>query len=85
MTPVKFEGHNVVFAEDQPEYQPLPALATRNEKGEVITCWELSDEELAEVIKSKRVYLSQYTFNTPLQPVMIHSSIEKFIHLPDQD
>ena len=26
MKPIKFKGHNVVFAEDQPEYQPLPAL-----------------------------------------------------------
>jgi hypothetical protein len=26
MRPVEFEGFNVTFAKDQPEYQPLPAL-----------------------------------------------------------
>lgn len=81
MTPIKFEGHNVVFAEDQPEYQPLPAIKIDSQQGEVITCWELSDEELADVIKNKKVYLSQLTFNGPLQPVMIHSSLGKFIEI----
>lgn len=39
MRPVKFPGHNVVFAEDQPEYQPLPAILMPGLDGEVITCW----------------------------------------------
>jgi len=26
MKPVEFEHQNIVFAKDQPEYQPLPAL-----------------------------------------------------------
>jgi hypothetical protein len=69
MKPISFKGQNVVFAKDQPEYQPLPAL--RMPDGEVITCWELSDEELEGVTKTKRIYLSQLTFNQALQPVKI--------------
>jgi hypothetical protein len=26
MTPVEFKGQNAIFAKDQPEYLPLPAL-----------------------------------------------------------
>ncbi len=68
MKPVEFKGQNVVFAKDQPEYLPLPAL--RLPDGEVITCWEFSEEELQEVIRTKRIYFSQLTFNTHLQPIL---------------
>jgi hypothetical protein len=72
MTPIKFEGHNVVFAEDQPEYQPLPALRYPQDFcGTVITCWQLDAEELEEVKRTGKIYLSQMTFNTPLQPVLM--------------
>ena len=67
MKPVEFEGHNTVFAKDQPEYLPLPALALK-ENGEVITCWEFTDEEVVEIVRTKRIYWSQYTFGNPLQP-----------------
>ncbi len=75
MTPIKFKGHNIVFAENQPEYQPLPAL--RLHDGQVITCWQLTDEELEEVIKNKCIYLQQMTFNQPLQPVYISVGLDE--------
>lgn len=72
MRPTKFEGHNVVFAEDQPEYQPLPALRYPSDPcGTVITCWQLSEDELEEVKRTGKIYLSQFTFNGPLQPVLM--------------
>lgn len=74
MKPIEFKGQNVVFGADQPEYQPLPAL--RLHDGQVITCWELTDEELAEVIKNKCIYLQQMTFNTPLQPVYLSVGLD---------
>jgi len=42
MKPIEFQEQNVVYAKDQPEYLPLPGL--KNELGDLITCWELSDE-----------------------------------------
>jgi len=72
MHPVEFEGHNIVFAKDQPEYQSLPALRLIDDPfGTVITCWQLTPEELEEVNKTGKVYLSQLTFNGPLQPVLL--------------
>lgn len=80
MKPKKFKGQNVVFGENQPEYQPLPALVIPGVEGEVITFWTFSDEELATMIENKGFYLSQLigTFLNehgqlqlnPLQPIL---------------
>lgn len=69
MTPIKFPGVNVTYAEDQPEYQPLPAMKFPN--GETIQCWELTDSELKVIQETKCVYVSQFTFNQPLQPILL--------------
>lgn len=37
--PIDFPGRNVIFAENQPEYNPLPAI--RTDDGEVIICYGL--------------------------------------------
>lgn len=69
MIPVKFKGHNVVFAENQPEYNPLPAHVDR-ENGIVVTCWQLDDEEKLRFLEDGKIYLQQMTFNQPLQPIL---------------
>lgn len=68
MKPKQFPGSNVVFGANQPEYQPLPALKMPD--GQVITCWELSDEEIETIKKNKCMYFNQLTFNSPLQPIL---------------
>lgn len=68
MKPIEFKGQNIIFAKDQPEYQPLPAL--RMPDGEVITCWQFSDDEWERMSKNRCFYLSQLTFNGALQPIM---------------
>lgn len=73
MHPIEFKGQNVIFAKDQPEYLPLPALLT--EDGEVFTCWQLSDEELLNVLNNKCIYIKQLTFNQPLQPILPMSQL----------
>lgn len=72
MKPIFFEGQNVIFGKDQPEYQPLPAY--RSDDGTVTTCWELEEADVA-ILKAKleagepiQLWLSQLTFNGPLQP-----------------
>jgi hypothetical protein len=80
MTPIEFKGQNVIFAKDQPEYQPLPALVIEGNEGEVISCWQLTDEELERLNKTKCIYLSQLCFThidkdgnqrlNPLQPIL---------------
>lgn len=71
MKPVKTRHTNVEFGKEQDEYGTLPAY--RDPQGQVVTCWELTDEEIEQVIGSKKIYLRQLTFNQPLQPVSLHA------------
>jgi hypothetical protein len=59
-------ARETVLAKDQPEYLPLPALALAN--GEIITRWELFDEEVEDVLRTKNIYLKQLTSGQGLQP-----------------
>ena len=78
MKAIKFAEQNITFAESQPQYTPLPAL--RTVEGEVISCWQLSEEELVEVQKTGLVYISQLTFNHgPLQPIYLTTKKEEII------
>lgn len=61
-----FHVLETVFAKDQPEYLPLPAIVT--DDGTVITRWKLSWRERLRVMFSGNLYLSQMTFGEPLQP-----------------
>lgn len=66
MKPLNFEGANVTFAKDQPQYIQLPAYL--DEDGTVITEWEFSDEERARIAKGENIRISTLTFNQALQP-----------------
>ncbi len=69
MKPVKFKGHNVVIAEDQPEYLPLPAWRDNiNVTGTVVTCWKLSFTERLRVLFFGNIWLSMMTFRKPVTP-----------------
>lgn len=80
MTPKDFPGRNIIFADDQPEYQQLPALLLPGTDGEVISCWELTDNEIAAITKNRCLYISKLCFtrlteggfliNNPLQPIL---------------
>jgi hypothetical protein len=59
----------VEFARNQPQYDPLPAMV--DPSGLVQTEWELSAEELAQVLRGGHLRLWIWTFRHPLQPVAI--------------
>ena len=59
MTPVKFKHSNIVYGEDQPEYNPL--IAHKSEDGDVTTCWSITDEELKTINKTKRIFFVKFT------------------------
>lgn len=70
MKPIKFYGHNIVLAEDQPEYQPLPVHRQFNTEGKCVYVWELTDEEIEVLKQTKKLYVSQLTFNQLFQPIL---------------
>lgn len=83
MKPIKFEGHNVVYAENQPEYNPLPAFKAEN--GTIVTCWELTNEDFERIVETRRIYLSVMTFNNPLQPVYLTTDVDELLEYRDEE
>jgi hypothetical protein len=63
---VQFKECNVIYAENQPEYLPLPAH--RSKDGTVTSCWKMSWKERLRVLFTGKVFLQLLTFNKPLQP-----------------
>ena len=72
MKPIDFEGADIVFGENQPAYLPLPAKQV--DKNTIMTCWELTDEDILLINSSKKILLGIKTFGKPLQPVLLASS-----------
>lgn len=69
MTPVNFPGCNVVYGKKQEEYIPLPANFNKK-TGMAITQWTLTDEEVAEIVRNRRIFIGISTFGQPLQPIL---------------
>jgi hypothetical protein len=81
MNAVEFPGVNVALGKSQPEYKTLPAMHLDGPQGEMITCFEMTEEELETVKKTRRIYVSQLTFNQPFQPVHVMASLDDGISL----
>ncbi len=67
MKVIDFKECNTVYAEDQPEYLPLPAH--KSDDGVVTSCWGLNIKERLKVLFSGKIFLQVLTFNKPLQPL----------------
>jgi len=72
MKPVRFDGHNIVMGEGQPKYLELPAY--REPNGIIHSCWELSPEEIEQITSTGKIWLTQCTFNSPMQPILLRTS-----------
>lgn len=70
MEAVTFEQCNVIYAENQPEYSPLPAYREPGAEGRIITCFKLTPDELNKVAETGVIWVSILTFNKPLQPLL---------------
>jgi hypothetical protein len=65
----------VLFAKDQQEYMPLPAVLCADSHRTVITKWRLSFVERIKILFRGSLFHHQFSFDKPLQPIYI--SIEK--------
>ena len=83
MKPVKFKHQNVIFAKDQPEYHPLPALKLNTSEGEVISCWQMSFKERMKVLLTGKVWLSLMSFNKPLTPSYMSVNRDEVFSIPE--
>ncbi len=71
MEPIKFKEQNCTFAEDQPQYRPLPAFKDPGEQGQVISCWKLSFKERMTILFTGKMWMSLMMFGNPLTPSIL--------------
>lgn len=64
---VKFDGANVILKAPPGQEETCNDLHVFRNRRMVVSCWELDDAELAEVIRTRRIYAS---IAGPTQPPM---------------
>jgi hypothetical protein len=64
-----FADQEIIYAKDQPQYKPLPVL--KKADGVLLSRWRFTDEECAAITNGADIFLMNWTFNQPLQPVAI--------------
>lgn len=70
MKSINFPQANTILAKDQPEYEPLHVHVDQDDPtGPVTACMELTDEEIAEIIATKRIWHTQLTFGDLYHPI----------------
>ncbi|MFZ5689624.1 MAG: hypothetical protein ACOY5F_00070 [Pseudomonadota bacterium] len=73
-TPVEFEGQNFVLRPPTNAENILPLPVFRNGKC-CVSCWELSDSEIDEIVRSRRVYVTVFLGDTQ-PPVYVGSEAD---------
>ena len=68
MKPLKFKEQNCTYAENQPEYLPLPVFKVDEPEGRVIFCVGLSFLERVRILFTDKLWCTLMTFNKPLTP-----------------
>lgn len=85
MKPIKHKHVNKTYAEDQPQYQPLPVVALESEQGEVIACWKGNFRERLKFLFTGKMWVLICTFNKPLAPSFVSvDRKEVYSHTDDQ-
>lgn len=91
--PISFEEENIILdtpdGADPDEFPPVPALRMKTEGGAdstiekyaIVTCWKLTQPELMEIVRTKRLYMVQ--FGNKLAPTFISGVKELVIEAPE--
>lgn len=81
MKSIKFEGCNLEIGKGQAEYNVIHGMHFPSNEGEIIACFELSDEELEKINKTKKIYYSRWTFGSPFQPMRLFTDLSDGIEI----
>lgn len=75
MNPIQFKEANMKFVapSDQPNVGDLPAFVGNNQEGSpvVISKWELSQEEIEQIVKNKSIFMVVSGQGMP--PISLHT------------
>lgn len=69
-----FKQQNYILAEDQEEYNSLPAFIAGGKEGYVVTCYELSLWQAIKLLFTRKIWYTRLTFGTNYQPVLLETS-----------
>jgi len=82
MRPITFPQVTDQVAKDQPEYITLPAyygqLGEHPGQTGLVTCFELTPEEIDNVVKFGKIWHTQLTFGHAMQPIMLVAANDFF-------
>lgn len=71
---ITFVGCNIILGAGQEEYIPLPAMLEEDHDQRPMTfCWEFSEEEMTELIRTRRLWHTVWTFGHKFQPVLLQA------------
>src|ERR1700721_2317428 len=65
------EAHEVVYAKNQPEYNPLRTLLSNTKEGRVMSRWSPTPEQRPAIAEGENIFLELLTFGNPLQPILM--------------
>jgi|GEM_PF-1535395 len=71
MKAIKFKGVNHIIAESQDEYRTLPAFVAQDKEGTIVTCFELTPEEIRQINQTGKLWHVQLAFQQNMQPFSI--------------
>jgi hypothetical protein len=81
MQSIKFPGATLEIGKGQEQYNTLHAMPQPGTEGEVIMCFELTDEEIERIKETKKLWYFRWTFNQAFQPFRISTDLENHIEL----
>lgn len=70
MIPVKKSWTNITMGENQEGIIPCPAFRD-SKTGDIITAWELTDEEIHAIQTHKTILVKTYAGGRPMQPLQL--------------
>jgi hypothetical protein len=69
-----YQDKEVIFAKNQKEYLPLPALILKDPGKPVLSRWKLDDEERQRIAAGADILMTQYIFEDLYHPVQMEVS-----------
>lgn len=81
MRSVKFPGCNLEIGKGQPEYSVIHAMQVPGPEGEIIACYELTDDEIKQINKTGKIFYSRLTFGQKFQPMRLFTDMSDGIEL----
>lgn len=80
----EFPEVNVRIAENQPEFETLPAFYNQQE-GSMTFCFKLSEDEMHRIHATGEIWFKQLTCGAPMQPIALSTNKEQLIPLQNDN